>query len=305
MPDKESALPEEFDAFLRRIGEQKRYSKYTLRNYSKAISDWYAWLDANELFGGNIFDVPRAFAKNYVAHLAAALSRRTLHNRVSALRGFHRFLRETYGAKTNPFAALPLPKMKKDLPVFLSEPRLEVLLEAPWQMLKENKIDRFECLRDALALELLYGAGLRISELCALKFGDVDFVSASARVLGKGNKIRIAPFGAKALELLKIWRAEFAPTSERTDLILKTQKDAPLYPRLVQRNLKKYLIAANLPTDITPHKLRHSFATHMVDGGSDLRALQEMMGHASLSTTQMYTHLSTGHLKKEHSKLFD
>lgn len=303
--DAKGELPEEFEAFMRRIGGQRRYSKYTLRNYSKAIADWYAWLDSNELFDSSIFDVPRPFAKNYVAHLAASLSRRSLHNRVSALRTFHRFLRETFGAKANPFASLPLPKMKRDLPVFLGEGRLAELLGAPWRMLECEKTGRFEAVRDALCLELLYGAGLRVSELCALRYADVDFHSASARILGKGSKVRVAPFGSKALELLKEWKAEFAPGAGREDFVLKTEKGARLYPRLVQRLLKKYLAEADLPSNITPHKLRHSFATHMVDGGADLRALQEMLGHSSLSTTQVYTHLGTGHLKREHSKLFD
>ncbi len=296
---------EEFKAYIERIENQRRYSAHTVENYARSISDWYAWLDANELFESDILNVSRVFAKNYAAYLASKLSRKTLHNKISALRSFHRFLREVFGAKVNPFASLPLPKMRKDLPVFLNETQISQLLETPWILLKEEKITRFEAMRDALCLEFLYGAGLRISELCKLKFADIDYTAASAKVLGKGSKTRLCPFGKNALELLKIWKAEFRQNSERSDFIFATEKGEEIYPRLVQRNLKKYLLLANLPLNITPHKLRHTFATHLVDGGADLRALQEMLGHASLSTTQIYTHLSTKHLKQEHSKLFD
>ncbi|MBR4597276.1 MAG: tyrosine-type recombinase/integrase [Opitutales bacterium] len=294
----------EFGEFLERLGSQRRYSKYTLRNYSKAVLDWYEWLGANEMFSADIFSVPRIFAKNYVAYLSQKLSRKTLHNKVSALRSFHRFLREKFGAKDNPFSPMPLPKMRKDLPVFLNPQQAAGLLSAPWQYLKEGKIKRFEAVRDALCLELLYGAGLRVSELCSLKFADIDFSKATARVLGKGQKTRICPFGAGALELLKIWKEEFCSARGLKDFILFCESGEPIYPRLVQRNLKKYLVGAGLPANITPHKLRHTFATHLVDGGVDLRSLQEMLGHSSLSTTQIYTHLGTAHLLREHGKLF-
>lgn len=296
----------ELAAFLERLGKQKRYSPYTLRNYAKSISDWLAWLEANELFDSDICKVQRIFAKNYLAHLASKVSRKTLHNNISALRSFHRFLREFYASKINPFAALPLPKLRKDLPIFLSETQLEKLLGSPMRLLGEKKISRMEAFRDTLALELLYGAGLRISELCGLKFKDINSASASARVLGKGGKTRLCPFGKSALEILKIWQREFSPTATRDDFVFfVADKKEPIYPRLIQRKLKKYLLESALPPNITPHKLRHSFATHLVDNGADLRSLQEMLGHSSLSTTQIYTHLNTGHLKKEHSKLFD
>ncbi len=294
----------EFDDFLNRIGRQRRYSKYTLRNYSKSVSEWYDWLGSNEMFSGDIFSVPRIFAKNYIAYLSQKVSRTTLHNKISALRTFHRFLREAKGAKENPFASLPLPKMRKDLPVFLNPIQVSKLLSAPWEYLKEGKIKHFEAVRDALCLEFLYGAGLRISELCSLKFSDIDFSRATARVLGKGQKVRLCPFGKNALELLKIWKEEYCAGRAQGDFILFCESGMQIYPRLIQRNLKNYLVEAGLPANITPHKLRHSFATHLVDEGVDLRSLQEMLGHSSLSTTQIYTHLSTAHLKREHGKLF-
>lgn len=291
--------------FMARISGERRYSKYTARNYSHAVSMWAEWLGANEMFSGTVESADRKFAKNYVAYLASTLSRRTLHNRVSALRSFYRFLIEKGAAESDPFSSLPLPKMKKDLPVFLSEAQVPELLGAPWRMLEEGRLPRFEAVRDALSMELLYGAGLRISELCALRFGAVDFSSACARVLGKGGKTRICPFGKSALELLKLWRDEFRGGASSGDFVLVRENGGGLYPQLVQKRMKTYLAEAGLPSNVTPHKLRHSFATHLVDEGIDLRALQEMLGHASLSTTQVYTHLGTAHLKREHSKLFD
>ncbi|MBO5254785.1 MAG: tyrosine-type recombinase/integrase, partial [Opitutales bacterium] len=154
--------------------------------------------------------------------------------------------------------------------------------------------------RDALCLELLYGAGLRISELCQLKWKDIDFVRNAAIVVGKGNKTRFCPFGEVAGKLLQKWRKEYALSTDNDAYILHTSQKKPMYPRYVQRALAKYLIQSGLPSNITPHKLRHSFATHLVNEGVDLRVLQEMLGHASLSTTQIYTHLNTKKLVAEH-----
>ncbi|MBO6103390.1 MAG: tyrosine-type recombinase/integrase [Opitutales bacterium] len=295
----------QIDSFLDFLSGQRRYSAYTARNYKKSVEDWVAWLGANEMFSSDIFNVDRVFAKNYAASLSSKLSRRTLHNKISALRSFHKFLAGIRPESKNPFESLPLPKMKKDLPVFLSQPQTPQLLSAPWRLLKEGKISKRDAVCDALCLEMLYGAGLRISELCSLKFENIDFSGATARVLGKGSKIRLCPFGESALEILKAWREQFRPAAGPKDFILTSRKGGKMYPRLVQRGIKKYLAMSGLPLDITPHKLRHTFATHLVDAGIDLRALQEMLGHSSLSTTQIYTHLGTAHLKREHSKLFD
>lgn len=295
----------QFDEFISWLSKQRRYSKYTVRNYSNAVSDWINWLGQSDMFDGQIGSVPRVFAKNYAAYLAENCARTTLHNKISALRTFHKFLRKSASASENPFSNLPLPKLKKDLPVFLSELQMQELLKSPWALLKEGKISRFQAFCDSLFIELLYGSGMRISELCNLKFSDIDFKRAIARVLGKGNKVRLCPFGKSALEVLKKWREEFRASASDGDFVFVTNLGKRFYPRLVQRHLKTHLINCGLPINVTPHKLRHSFATHLADADIDLRVLQEMLGHASLSTTQIYTHLGTAHLLKEHSKLFD
>lgn len=295
----------QFDTFISWLSKQRRYSNYTVRNYSKAVKDWLVWLDKSDMFEGDIASVQRIFAKDYAAYLSEQCERTTLHNKISAIRTFHRFLRQEGFAKDNPFSNLPLPKLKKDLPVFLSQAQIPSLLNSPWELLKQGKISRFQAMCDSLFIELLYGSGIRISELCNLKFSDIDFKKAIARVLGKGNKIRICPFGKAALEVLKKWKEEFRTSASANDFIFITHLGNKFYPRLVQRNLKLHLMNCGLPMNVTPHKLRHSFATHLADANIDLRILQEMLGHSSLSTTQIYTHLGTSHLLKEHSKLFD
>lgn len=286
------------DEFILRLKTQKRYSQYTVRNYAKAVGEWFAFLRDNgqETCGG----VSRRFAKRYVIELAERDMPATVRNKISAVRSFYKFLMQTNDAEADPFSGVKLPKPKKDLPVFLTETQTPRLLQAPWNDEREQKQTELSSARDALCLELLYGAGLRISELCALKWRDIDWLRNAATVVGKGNKTRFCPFGDAAGSLLKLWRDKFAISREPDAPILHTPQKKPMYPRFVQRALAKYLAETGLPSNITPHKLRHSFATHLVNGGIDLRALQEMLGHSSLSTTQIYTHLNTKKLVAEH-----
>ncbi len=288
-------MKEILDEFISRLRTQKRYSKYTIRNYKKSVEEWFEFL---EEYG---FDTPsqanRKTAKRYVAELSNAMETTTLRNKISAIRSFYKYLIQTNSAESDPFSTVKLPKMKKSLPVFLTETQTPELLQAPWE--SENPNEE-ATLRDALCFELLYGAGLRVSELCALKWKDIDFSQNAATVLGKGNKTRFCPFGENAGNLLREWKNRFALSTENDAFILHTPQKKQMYPRFIQRALKQYLGYSSLPSNITPHKLRHSFATHLVNEGVDLRALQEMLGHASLSTTQIYTHLNTKKLVAEH-----
>ena len=288
-------MTDALNEFILRLQTQKRYSKYTVRNYKKSIEQWFEFLEENG------FDNPalatRRTAKRYVAELSNALETTTLRNKISAIRSFYKFLIQTNSADSDPFSTVKLPKMKRSLPVFLTETQTPQLLQAPWENQKQSELST---LRNALALELLYGAGLRISELCALKWKDIDFSKNVATILGKGNKTRFCPFGENAGHLLRQWKERFALSKEQEAFILHTPQNKQMYPRFIQRELEKLLAVCALPTNITPHKLRHSFATHLVNEGIDLRALQEMLGHSSLSTTQIYTHLNTRKLVAEH-----
>jgi len=283
--------------FLDRISLQRRYSPNTLDSYERSVRHWAAWLADNEFFGGDICEVPRTLARNYVAGFSGKYSRRSIHNRVSALRSFYKFLEREGLSKASPFDGVKLPKLEKDLPVYLNVGQMPALLAAPQNKLEEKKIDPREALCDSLCLELLYGAGFRVSELCNLKWSNIDFANASARIIGKGAKERFCPFGEAAAALLKEWKNRFCQNAAKEDYVFSTKGGAQLYPRKVQRRLKEYLSNANLPANITPHKLRHSYATHLMNAGMDLRVLQELLGHASLSSTQIYTHLNTKELK--------
>ncbi len=293
---------QELDDFIFRISQQRRYSRYTVRNYRQSVSDWLAWLEQTNYANGDFRKVDKRIARAYVAELGSHYEHTTIHNRISAIRSFYKYLIQIQTLDTDPFSLVKLPKIKKDLPVFLTESAMPSLLFSPRNDEKntESETKKMEAIRDSLCIELLYGAGLRVSELCNMKWRDIDFSTNTARILGKGSKLRLCPFGEKAGEVLRYWHDNYAIDKSPDANAIMISSEQPIYPRYVQRMIKKYLIKSGLPTNITPHKLRHSFATHLVNNGIDLRSLQEMLGHASLSTTQIYTHLSTKKLVEEH-----
>lgn len=230
----------------------------------------------------------------------------TVRRKLSSLRTFYRFLQREQLVVGNPFAGLKGPRKAKTLPKVLSVPDAARLVERPARDLAAGTIARYPALRDCALLEFLYSTGCRISEALAVRWGELDLVRGTVIVTGKGSKERLVILGSKAVAALKTLRDEIA--SRRSDLadggsaVFLTDRLGPISPRFVQRRLKRYLAEEGLPVDLTPHKLRHSFATHLLDAGADLRSVQEMLGHASLSTTQIYTHVSVEHLKDEYAK---
>ena len=190
-----------------------------------------------------------------------------------------------------------MPKLPKKLPVFLTEQQMLRLLEGPMRLLQNETIEPFVAWRDRLVLELLYGAGFRVSELVNLKYGDVSLDEGVARIVGKGGKSRNCPLGKVAVAVLDKWRSEFAAKTGFSDPVVVSNQGKKWSARQIQLLLKKYLNLAELPMDITPHKIRHSYATHLLDNGADLRLVQELLGHSKLSTTQIYTHVNLGRLK--------
>jgi site-specific recombinase XerD len=207
---------------------------------------------------------------------------------------------------SSPIKNISLPKPERRLPKFLTVQQMVDLLGAPLkelEWLSRNRTappDPTLYLRDVAILETIYSCGLRISELCGLAAQDLHFGEQIIRVFGKGKKERQVPVGAPALEAIRLyWRALVAPPSGSIPVFLiRPDRLAPIYPRLVQMRLKRYLEIAGLDPHLTPHKLRHSYATHLLDAGADLRSVQELLGHAHLVTTQIYTHLSTERLKR-------
>ena len=288
--------------FLDHLSKERRYSAYTARNYGQAFVDFFNWLRAGRRGEGG-FDVLTARdVRDFVIEAQRRFDRRTLHNHVSGLRAFYRYWMQRGRLERNPFVKVPLPKLAKTLPKFLSETQMTALLEGPLQRLQNKSLGAREAWRDRLVLELLYGGGLRVSELVALNYGAVDFGPGSVRVRGKGQKERICPLGATAVAVLKKFRAEFATKSSSADPVLVSAQQRRMTVRAVQLLVKKYLAFADLPMDLSPHKLRHSYATHLLNSGADLRAVQELLGHANLTTTQIYTHTSVARLKEIHAK---
>jgi site-specific recombinase XerD len=237
------------------------------------------------------------------------LSRAAVQLRFSALRSFYKYLIRQGIVAVSPIRKLSLPAREKRLPRFLTVKQLEGLLHAPGQELKraaatDEKVEASVYFRDAAILEVIYSCGLRVSELCQLRAEDVDWSGQLVRVRGKGKKERLAPIGAPALEAVRAyWKhRNYAPEGAMPVFLARPHKVAALTPRTVQLRLKIYLRAAGLDPTITPHKLRHSFATHLLDAGADLRSVQELLGHAHLVTTQVYTHLTTERLKRAYDQ---
>lgn len=303
IPGPAGALLEDY---LRHLEEERRYSGYTLRNYRQGLNSFFGYLHENNNWKGDPEGVTPRHLRSYLIEVQRGYSRRTLHNRFSAIRGFFRWAVTEGVCPVNPTTGLSLPKLEKALPQFLSESQIRGLLEVPVRRLKSGESiserERFEAWSGRLMLELLYGAGLRVSELCGLTYGMVESERGLLRIRGKGGKVRLCPMGAVALEVLLHFRNTYGKERGRLDPVLHTYSGKPWYPRKVQLLLKRYLQEASLPRDITPHTLRHSYATHLLDNGAELRVVQTLLGHSSLSTTQVYTHVSVARLKAAHEQ---
>lgn len=296
--------------FLEHLTSVRRLSPYTVRNYARAVQDFDEWRQHNCRQADGLAAVSDVAARGFLRERQKKWGRRTLYNHVAALRSFFQYLRQRGKVQGNPFKRLELPRLEYSLPKFLTEQQMRALLAGPEMRLSREE-DLLPALvwRDRLALELLYGAGLRVSELVRLNYGDVD-CSGVARVLGKGNKERLCPLGRVALACFEKFKTEFAPAVRGDDPILvsntslKKGEGRVLVQRLgvrqVQLMMKRYLALAGLPMDLSPHKIRHSYATHLMNRGAELRVVQEMLGHASLSTTQVYTHIGVARLKETH-----
>jgi integrase/recombinase XerC len=293
--------------FLKHLEVERNTSGYTVRNYGQALAEVTAWhreLNRREP------DWPALQREDYRLYLRwlgrRKLSRAAISLRFSALRTFYKFLlRESVVTKV-PLRGLFLPKQGKRLPQFLPEAQMIALLEAPMREFgrlranSEEPVDPTPFLRDLAMLEVIYSSGLRISEACGLTVADVDRGARALLVRGKGRKERRVPVGEPALAAIELyWREVKHPQTPQLPVFLARSNGLePVQPGTLQRRLKIYLAAAGLDPALTPHKLRHSFATHLLDRGADLRSVQELLGHARLSSTEVYTHLTTERLKR-------
>ena len=216
----------------------------------------------------------------------------------SAFRTFYRFLVERKGLAHDPVRELQLPKAEKKLPLVLTRQQVEELLSAPLRVPKHQSAPTWMPLRDAAIMEMFYSSGLRLNELALLEVADLDIYTESVRVFGKGRKERVCPVGAPALDAVSRYRA--AANVHSGPLFINKSRRR-ISPRSVWLILKRYLRHTSIPIALSPHKLRHSFATHLLDNGADLRSVQALLGHASLSTTQIYTHVTVERLKKAYA----
>jgi len=235
----------------------------------------------------------------FLLHLSkAGRARSSIRNTFSSLRSFYQFLVIRNILETNVVKSVNLPKLEKKLPKFLTTSQVTSLLEKPGSTEKTKQAAAWQAARDTAMLELFYSTGLRLSELVALDVRDLDPISETVKVLGKGSRERICPVGGPALEAISRYRQE---ARVQTGPLFINKLRRRLSARSVWLAMKKHLRAAGLPADLSPHKLRHSFATHLLDNGADLRSVQSLLGHSSLSTTQIYTHVTAERLKRAYT----
>jgi integrase/recombinase XerC len=279
-------------AFFDFQATEKSGSPRTLANYRDALAAYQKW--RGDRFGGWRSEEADHFRDYLFEMMKQGLKRATIRLRFAALRSFYKFLVLRRGMARSPVAEVQLPKPERGLPVILTITQIDELLSMPLRGEPDKKFPPWLPLRDAAILELFYSCGLRISELLALDVPHVDFISETVKVKGKGSKERIVPVGSPALNAIQRYRQQAAVVSG--PLFLST-RHRRITQQAVDQLLKKYLKRSSIPFAISPHKLRHSFATHLLDAGADLRSVQELLGHASLSTTQIYTHVTKERLK--------
>ena len=271
-------------------------SPHTLRNYGADLREFFSFLN-----GKSLDQVDTLVIRSFLAHLKSRNhSKATLSRKLSSLRSFFKYLARENHLRSNPVLGISTPKREKKLPQFLDLSEVTHLLEAPTGTTWEGK-------RDRSILETLYSSGIRVSELVGLNRGDADLLSSLLKIRGKGKKERIVPVGEKAIQALRDY-LESLPASLRKKSegqetpVFLNRSGSRLTDRSVRRLIVKYARRVSLKEGISPHTLRHTFATHLLDRGADLRSVQELLGHANLSTTQIYTHVTTRRLQEAYSQ---
>ncbi len=280
------------EKFIRYLEIEKNASKYTVLNYSIDLRSLKDFLKDEP-----IEKVDYITLRRYLAYLKEKnLSKVSIARKIAAIRSFFRFLcREGY-VKTNPATSLSIPKREKHLPKFLDENEVVKLIESP-------KGDNISAFRDRAILETLYSTGIRVSELVGLDVEDVDHIGGVIKVYGKGKKERIVPIGERALQSIREYLNKLKHEGAKETKVLFLNKSGErITDRSIRRAIEKYIRKTSIKEKISPHTLRHSFATHLLDHGADLRSVQELLGHANLSTTQIYTHITTERLKSAYDK---
>ena len=305
----------EAEAFLRHLSIERNFSQNTSSAYLQDLAQF-----ARFQFGDTSapFDWPsvnrHAIRAFLVECSGAGEAPSTMRRKLSALRTFFKFLVREGRIEANPCTGVRGPRPKRTLPQVLTQDQIDALIRAPLEALpgKEGQgstgmEDAYAAWRDSALFEFLYGTGARVAEAAGAHVGDVNLNNGVVRLFGKGRKERLSALGRPALDALRqalsfadaIWGGGFAPDAP---LFRNLRDGGPLTTRSMERTMKRWLTASGLPPSVTPHKLRHSFATHMLDAGADLRSVQELLGHASLSTTQIYTHVTIERLRETYEQ---
>lgn len=280
------------------LSSERNYSKHTIKAYLTDIKEFGVVLKEMNLLSEDNIDfanLDETPIRVYVSKLYNKNKKVSISRKLASIRAFFEFLIRGGHMKSNSAKLVPTPKGEKKLPTFLTVDEAIKLVETPGS---ENAFEA----RDRAILELLYSCGLRVSELVGINLGDLDLNSMSVKVLGKGNKERLVPLGSKACDAINTYLSQRLDLKPKDDQLFVNSRGGRLTSRSVDRIIKKYAALAGIPKNISPHVLRHTFATHLLGGGADLRAIQEMLGHSSLSTTQRYTHTSIEKLMEIYDK---
>ncbi len=283
-------------SFLNYLKVERNASQLTIKSYADDLTHLKEFFEEQHGRIPEPCDIDVSQLRGYVAYLhECGYARATVARRLACLRSFFRYCNREGICETNPAKPLRTPRAGRKLPHFLTTDEVGRLLLTP----PANKPDG---LRDRAILETMYSAGLRVAELVSLNISDLDRASGIIRVLGKGRKERVAPVGSYAIKALQKWlevrKPDTTASQSEQDALFLNRFGKRLTTRSIGRMLEKHIKVAGLSTQTSPHTLRHSFATHLLDGGADLRSVQELLGHKSLTTTQIYTHVSTRRLKE-------
>ncbi len=287
-------LAQQISIFTVYLETERNVSPHTLAAYRSDLAQWLAFVQGSRGEGVSAGDIDHLLLRRYLAGLSKTTKKSSIGRKLAAIRSFFRFLLRRGTITKNPAELVATPKKEQRLPFHLDIDQTTTLMEAP-------DLEHKDALRDRAILELLYSSGLRVSELTSLNIGEIDLSGGSVRVMGKGGKERIVPVGSRALDALHSYLDQRSDAAAGAALFLNT-RGTRINRRSVARIIDLHVLRIAAFKRISPHTLRHTFATHMLEGGADLRAIQELLGHASLSTTQKYTHVGIDRLMEVYDK---